>query len=86
MANDTDEPLLPEDFHDLLIDKAEMKELRKQDDPNRYAMLVRDVRDGESALVSWVTAHQDWQPQWGGPPHEFSTLGAMYPSDGMDDE
>ena len=44
MANDTDEFLLPVDFEDLLLDKAEMKELRKQDDPNRYAMLRGDFR------------------------------------------
>jgi hypothetical protein len=81
MTNDTDEFLLPQDFEDLLLDKAEMKELRKQDDPNRYAMLREDVRRGEAALVSFITSHPDWRPQFGGHPAEFSSLGSNFPSD-----
>lgn len=81
MANDTDEPLLPEDFHDLLIDKAELKELRKQDDPSRYAMLTGEIKRAEADLRTFVTNHPDWRPVMGGQPAEFSTLGAYFPAD-----
>jgi len=81
MSNDTDECLLPQDFEDLLIDKAELKELRKQDDPNRYAMLQADVKRGESELATFVTGHPDWRPEFGGYQSEFSSLGAQFPAD-----
>jgi hypothetical protein len=81
MSNDTDEPLLPEDFHDLLIDMAELKELRKGDDPNRWHMLQSDIKRGEADLRTFITAHPDWRPEFGGPAHEFSSLGAWFPAD-----
>jgi hypothetical protein len=81
MANDTDECLLPQDFEDLLLDKAELKELRKQDDPSRYAMLQADVKRGESELSTFVTNHPDWKPQFGGAQAEYSSLGAWFPAD-----
>jgi hypothetical protein len=81
MTNDRDEPLLPEDFHDLLIDRAELKELRKQDDPRRSQLLIADIARGESQLRSWVTTHPDWSPRWGAPPAQISTLGAWFPAD-----
>ena len=81
MTNDTDEFLVPQDFEDVLIDRAELKELRKQDDPSRYAMLLDDVRRGESALRSFVVNHPDWQPEFGGHRAEFSSLGAQFPAD-----
>jgi hypothetical protein len=81
MSNDTDEPLIPEDFHDLLIDKAERKELRKQDDPNRMVMLDRDIAAAESELRSFITNHPDWRPQFGGPTEERSRLGGWFPAD-----
>ena len=46
MSNDTDEPLLPEDFHDVLVDGAELRELTKQDDPNRWVLLQQRYNDG----------------------------------------
>lgn len=81
MVQDVDEPLLPEDFHDLLIDMAELKEFRKQDDPNRYSMLVADVKRGDADLQTFLTSHPDWRPTFGGQPAEFSTLGAWFPAD-----
>lgn len=81
MVRDADEPLIPEDFHDLLIDMAEMKELRKQDDPNRYAMLQGDVERGKKQVVSFVVNHPDWRPSWDGGRTEISTLGAWFPAD-----
>jgi hypothetical protein len=80
MTNNTDEPLLPDDFHDLLLDKAELKELRKQDDPNRFVLLTADVKRAEAELDSFITSHPDWRPTWGGPAVEFSSLGPWYPA------
>lgn len=82
MANDTDEPLIPDDFHDLLLDKAERKELRKQEDATRMRTLDGDIRRGEDELMTFVTNHPDWKPQWrGSEAVEISTLGAWYPAD-----
>ena len=85
MSNDTDEPLIPEDFHDLLIDMAEMRELTKQDDPQRYRLLkdhLDDPQFGIPALKSFVINHPDWRPQWNdGRGTGISSLGAMYPAD-----
>lgn len=41
LAQDTDEPRLPLDFHDLLVHGARMREYEKTDD-TRYAQAVRD--------------------------------------------
>lgn len=82
MSNNTDEPLIPEDFHDLLIDLAERKELRKQDDPNRMLLLDRDIKQGTDGLLSFVANHPDWRPKWtDSQPTGISTLGAFYPAD-----
>lgn len=81
MTNDADEPLLPEDFHDLLIDKAELKELRKQDDPQRHKMLTEDVKRAERDLKTFVIDHPDWRPRWAGTPVEItSQLGGWFPA------
>ena len=81
MSNDTDEPLIPEDFHDLILDKAERKELRKADDPNRIKVLDADILRGERELKSFVINHPDWKPSWDDAmPPQVSTLGAYYPA------
>jgi hypothetical protein len=81
MVNATDEFLIPQDFEDLIIDRAELKELKKQDDPDRYAMVQADIKRGESELVSFITAHPDWRPEFGGPQSEYSSLGSYFPAD-----
>lgn len=65
MTNDTDEPLIPESFHDLLIDMAELKDTKKADDPSRFSMLTTMVRDAKADLKSFVTSHPDYVPNWG---------------------
>lgn len=81
MANNTDEPLLPEDFHDLLLDKAELKDTKKADDPTRYAMLRGEIERAERELKSFITAHPDWTPNFGGHGAQTpSQLGAWFPS------
>jgi len=81
MSNETDEPLLPEDFHDLLIDGAELRELTKQDDPSRWTLLQQRYRQGIRDLRSFVVNHPDWSPQWGGGTSGLSRLGSDYPVD-----
>ena len=80
MSNDTDEPLLPVDFHDLLVDLAELKELRKQDDPQRHALLRAVTEQGLRDLQSWVVNHPAWRPMHTDPP-EFSSFGAFFPAE-----
>lgn len=87
-TRDTDEPLIPEDFHDLLVDMGELKELRRSDDPQRFQMLQADLygngRDKPgaiAALKSFVMSHPDWRPNWNGNVAEISTLGAWFPAD-----
>jgi hypothetical protein len=79
MSNTTDEPLLPEDFHNLLVDMAELRLTKKADDPSRYAMLTREVADATRDLVTWVGNHPDYSPQWVQDEPERSALGAWYP-------
>lgn len=81
MSNDTDEPLLPEDFHDLLIDGAELRELRKQDDPQRWQLVKAAYDGGVKDLKNFVNNHPDWRPQWGGAPAGISTLGGQFSAD-----
>ena len=81
MSNDTDEPLLPEDFHDVLVDGAELRELTKQDDPNRWMLLQQRYNEGVRDLRSFVVNHPDWAPQWGGGMSGISRLGAEFPVD-----
>lgn len=81
MANDTDEPLVPEDFHDLLIDLAEIKELRKQDDPERWRMLRESVAENTRTLLTFIKAHPDYRPRLGRPDPGFSRFGNWFPAD-----
>jgi hypothetical protein len=64
MTNDTDEPLLPDDFHDLLIDMAELKNTKKSDDPSRYAMLVGEIKRATADLRTFINDHPDYTPPW----------------------
>jgi len=81
MANDTDEPLLPVDFHDILIDGGELRELKKQDDPERWRLVKGSYDDGVRSLRSFVIAHPDWRPVLGQTRMGISTLGPYFPAD-----
>lgn len=80
MSNDTDEPLIPEDFHDVLLDGAELRELKKQDDPSRWRLVSDSYRTGVRMLQTWVTNHPDYQPVFGREEAGFSSLGAWFPA------
>lgn len=79
MSNSTDEPLLPEDFHSVLIDGAELKELVKGDDPRRWQAVNERYKQGLSDLASFITAHPDWTPAHT-PFEQPSTLGSWFPA------
>ena len=81
MTQDTDEPLIWEDFHDLLIDMAEQKELLKGDDDSRYRKLAAHIQKRKQDHRNWVLNHPDWRPQWRTHPDVISALGAYYPAD-----
>jgi len=81
MSNDTDEPLLPADFHDLLLDGAEMRELKKQDDPDRWRLVRANYDEGIRALRNFVINHPDWRPTLGQSEFGLSSLGPWFPVD-----
>lgn len=81
MSNDTDEPLIPEDFHDLLVDMTEQKELVKGDDDTRWQKLELHIQKRKRDLSSWVKNNPDYQPTWGGPIEQHARLGAWFPVD-----
>ena len=78
MANDTDEPLIPEDFHDLLLDMADLKELVKGDDPNRHLLVERHRIKRRKELREWLFCGGD--PEDGASDERRSNLGAWYPA------
>lgn len=58
-ANLNDEPLLPLDFHPILIAGALMDELFKMNDP-RYAGAAKEWSDGLDDLAQTVNSTKDW--------------------------
>lgn len=61
MANPTDEPLLPQDFHYLLVEGALLKEWTKLDDTRRSAAQT-DYTKGLNALKYFVNCPPDFLP------------------------
>lgn len=74
-----DEPLLPEDFHWLLVEGALIKEWTKKDDSRRMAAL-QDYDGGLRSLRSWVNSNQDTVASLRRIPQRISLLGPNYPS------
>lgn len=64
MVNGTDEPLLPEDFHWLLVEGALLKEWTKRDDDRRVAA-SQEYQRGLSALRYFVNCPADYLPSRG---------------------
>lgn len=79
LANDADEPLLPEDFHYLIPLRVRMKHYEKTDD-DRYAEMQKAWADGTSALRSWVLNDGARLSSLRPLPQSFSSLGPMYPA------
>jgi len=81
MTADTDEPLLPEDFHHVLALGAQADEWRRMDD-DRYVALRQDVdlelRNMNAFLWDLADSTNERRDLIGG----RSRLGAWYPADG----
>lgn len=78
MANAGDEPLLPEDFHYLLILGALRREYQKSDD-TRWQEAVIEEQQGIKALRNWVLFPPDYDAVPGVRPVEPSNLGPFFP-------
>jgi hypothetical protein len=78
MAQATDEPLLPPDYHWLLGTGARMREYEKQED-TRYALALREWQTGVRDLKWWLATQQGIvvSRHRGRAP---SQLGAWYPA------
>lgn len=76
----TDEPLLPADFHDLLVEGALLKEWTKKDDTRRQAAQA-DYEAGLRDLRSWVLSNPDTVASLRRTHHSWSNLGPSYPAD-----
>ena len=72
LAQDTDVPLLPEDFHDLLLLGALMDEYQHMNDP-RYDVVAREYLQRERAFKYWLAETATGQM---GPFEKPSRLGA----------
>lgn len=81
LVQGTDEPLLPDDFHWLLVEGALLKEWTKRDDDRRVAA-EREYAKGISALKYFVTCHADDLQVSGStrPRESHSRFGGYYPS------
>lgn len=77
MSNPTDEPLLPLDFHFLLVEGALLKEWTKLDDTRRSETLT-DYNKGLGALKYYVTCPPDFKPRRGAKRRERSRFGAYF--------
>lgn len=75
LAQNTDEPRLPEKFHDLLELGAAMDELGKTDDA-RYRIMQEEYADLMNDLQYWIAAQRTSAQL----PVERSQLGAWFPA------
>jgi hypothetical protein len=81
MSNANDEPLVPEDFHDLLVTGAERLEWRKKDD-SREANADAEFSYRMKQLKYWIHTNQDHLPVAGKPAlSRTSRLGSQYSVD-----
>jgi hypothetical protein len=76
LAQDTDEPILPIDFHDLLFLGAAMDEYRHLDD-TRYSVVREEYRRREGQFQYWLAETASGASVSIEPP---SRLGAWFPS------
>lgn len=78
LANATDEPVIPPDFHRLLAVGARMKEYERREDGGRYASAQTEFLLGLRSIRFWLhtvggNATRDFAPQ-------HSQLGPTYPA------
>jgi hypothetical protein len=78
MVNDTDVPLLPEDFHDLIGLGIRVKEYEKTDDLKRLQIARQEYNSRRNALRYWVISSGD-ASQTSRTRLGYSSLGAWFP-------
>jgi len=76
----TDEPLVPEDFHDLLIEGALLKEWTKKDDLSRRQEAKQNYDDRLIDLRHWLLTNPDTTASLRPIHRGWSSLGPMYPN------
>jgi hypothetical protein len=79
LTNANDEPLLPEDFHYLLVEGALIKEWTKKDDDRRKAA-EKDFEEGKRNLRSWVMSNADTLVSLRPTSPHWSQLGGYFPA------
>jgi hypothetical protein len=79
MVNDTDVPLLPDDFHDLIGLGIRVHEYEKTDDLKRLQIARQEYNSRRHALRYWVISSSDSARASYGRGLGFSTLGGWYP-------
>lgn len=79
LVNDTDEPLLPPDFHYVIALGVRMKEYELKDD-DRYQLARVEYLKGQNALRSWVLNDGDRIATLRPLPGRWSSLGPMFPA------
>ena len=80
MSVTNDEPLLPEDFHWLLVEGSLIKEWTKKDDLNRREAAQADFDRGLSDLKYAVTCPAEFLPARSQAAIAANRLGANYPA------
>lgn len=80
LVNGTDEPLIPEDFHQLIIQGALMKEYVMLDD-SRVGITRAEYLQGCNDLSSWVMNDGDRIASLRPFPQRWSRLGGNYPAE-----
>jgi hypothetical protein len=79
MSEDFDEPLIDEDFHDLLLDMADLKELVKGDDPDRHRLVEAHRVKRRAEFREWLFCGGD-AADGATDDHDGSNLGSWYPA------
>lgn len=79
LVNGTDEPMLPQDFHDLITRGVRIKEYELTSD-DRLPQTVVEQERRKNALRSWVLDDGDRIASLRPEPIRWSRLGAMFPS------
>lgn len=81
LVQDADEPLIPSDFHDLLVQYARMREYEKTND-GRFDVAQAQYQEGLKRLKYWTQTGAQEMPVLGrGARVGRSRLGAYYPAD-----
>jgi hypothetical protein len=80
LVNGTDEPLIPEDFHDVIIQGVLMREYVMLDD-SRVGITRLGFEKGCNDLSSWVMNDGDRIASLRPYPQRWSRLGGNYPSE-----